>query len=212
LLRNVAAGFGIEVAPEGPARDVDPWSMSISRLAFALDRFRLASRSGPVGEQDDEIDGELLTSLSAAYEEQLREQGAVDYPAMLKLPLQLFRMEPRTLRLMQDAYRFVTADEFQDTTRTQFKLLEQIVDHHRNLAVVGDPKQCFPPGTAVQTPNGSVPIESIQDGDIVLAATGSGATGTTLAQSTIRREFDGELVQITLKSGVVLRLTPDHMC
>jgi superfamily I DNA/RNA helicase len=50
-------------------------------------------------------------------------------------------MEPRALRLMQDAYRFVTADEFQDTTRTQFKLLEQIVHHHRNLAVVGDPKQ-----------------------------------------------------------------------
>ena len=143
LLRNVAAGFGMEVAPEGPAREVDPWSMSISRLAFALDRFRLASRSGPVDEQDDEIDGELLTSLSAAYEEQLRGQGAVDYPAMLKLPLQLFEMEPRALRLMQDAYRFVTADEFQDTTRTQFKLLEQIVDHHRNLAVVGDPKQAI---------------------------------------------------------------------
>src|SRR5579859_241892 len=30
LLRHVAAGFGIQVAPEGPGRDVDPWSMSIS--------------------------------------------------------------------------------------------------------------------------------------------------------------------------------------
>jgi DNA helicase-2/ATP-dependent DNA helicase PcrA len=42
---------------------------------------------------------------------------------------------------MQDAYRFVMADEFQDTSRTQFELLAQIVHHHRNLAVVGDPKQ-----------------------------------------------------------------------
>jgi DNA helicase-2/ATP-dependent DNA helicase PcrA len=60
---------------------------------------------------------------------------------MLTLPLRLFQNEPRALRLMQDAYRFVMADEFQDTSRAQFKLLERIVHQHHNLAVVGDPKQ-----------------------------------------------------------------------
>ena len=60
---------------------------------------------------------------------------------MLTLPLHLFQIEPRALALMQAAYRFVMADEFQDTSLTQFKLLDQIVQVHRNLAVVGDPNQ-----------------------------------------------------------------------
>jgi DNA helicase II / ATP-dependent DNA helicase PcrA len=142
LLRQAATGLGLEIAPETPARDANPWAVSIARLASSLDRFRLASASGGVGFlQEEDIDEELLAPLSAAYEELLQHHGAVDYPAMLTLPLQLFQVEPRALRLMQDAYRFVMADEFQDTTRAQFKLLEHIVDRHRNLAVVGDPKQ-----------------------------------------------------------------------
>jgi ATP-dependent exoDNAse (exonuclease V) beta subunit len=32
-------------------------------------------------------------------------------------------------------------DEFQDTTRPQFGLLQHMVERHRNLAVVGDPCQ-----------------------------------------------------------------------
>jgi superfamily I DNA/RNA helicase len=36
---------------------------------------------------------------------------------MLTLPLHLFESEPGALRVVQDAYRFVMADEFQDTVR-----------------------------------------------------------------------------------------------
>jgi DNA helicase-2/ATP-dependent DNA helicase PcrA len=116
--------------------------MSIAKLASSLDRFRVTAASGGMRiHQDDGIDDELLAHLTAAYEELLQQNAAVDYPAMLTLPLRLFQIEPRALRLMQDAYRFVMADEFQDTSRAQFKLLEHIVHQHRNLAVVGDPKQ-----------------------------------------------------------------------
>ena len=142
LLRQAAKGMGLEVATGGSTGDVDPWAMSIARLASSLDRYRLSASSGLIAShRDEEIDDELLAPLASAYDELLQDHGAVDYPAMLTLPLQLFEIEPRALRLMQDAYRFVMADEFQDTSRTQFKLLEHIVAHHRNLAVVGDPKQ-----------------------------------------------------------------------
>jgi DNA helicase-2/ATP-dependent DNA helicase PcrA len=144
LLRQAAADFGIEIAPGMSVGDVDPWSVSITKLALALDRFRLASPTDASAWQYDQVvDTELLASLSAAYEDLLQCRGAVDYPAMLTLPLRLFRVETRALRLMQDAYRFVMADEFQDTSPIQFRLLEQIVQHDRNLAVVGDPKQAI---------------------------------------------------------------------
>src|SRR6266542_3307623 len=89
-----------------------------------------------------------IASVATA-ERQVRQQprrahvqrGAVDFPSMLTLPLHLFESEPGALRVVQDAYRFVMADEFQDTSDREFELLRQVVAHHHNLAVVGDPRQ-----------------------------------------------------------------------
>jgi DNA helicase-2/ATP-dependent DNA helicase PcrA len=145
VLREIATQFGLAVAPDSAVRNPDPWAVSLSKLMYALDRFRLGvadeHANSPVSV---DLDDELLLSMTSAYEALLRRRGAVDYPFMLKLPLSLFEAEPRALRFVQDAYRFVMADEFQDTCPTQFKLLRDIVDHHHNLAVVGDPAQaCF---------------------------------------------------------------------
>jgi DNA helicase-2/ATP-dependent DNA helicase PcrA len=142
LVREAATDFGLEIAPDNRGRDSDPWAISLARLGHAVDQYRLGSNN-PASNVDgwDDIDEELLRPLTAAYEALLQRRCAVDYPAMLTLPLRLFASEPRALRLMQDAYRCAVADEFQDTTRPQFRLLQQVVERHRNLAVVGDPMQ-----------------------------------------------------------------------
>jgi DNA helicase-2/ATP-dependent DNA helicase PcrA len=144
LLREVASDFGLEVATDARGRNSDPWALSLSKLTFAVDRFRLGrSARGPTSDDHDEFDEELLRPLSAAYETLLLQRGAVDYPSMLTLPSRLFEDEPRALRMVQDAYRFVMADEFQDTSDMQFNLLRRVVERHRNLAVMGDPKQAI---------------------------------------------------------------------
>src|SRR5205809_5047800 len=43
LLRESAAEFGLEIAVDGRRSEVDPWAMSLSRLGFALERYRLGS-------------------------------------------------------------------------------------------------------------------------------------------------------------------------
>jgi DNA helicase II / ATP-dependent DNA helicase PcrA len=83
----------------------------------------------------------LVRELASVYENLLRGQAAVDYPAMLLLPLQLVEAEPRALSALQDAYRQVLVDEVQDTCALQYALLQQLVSRHRNLALVGDPLQ-----------------------------------------------------------------------
>jgi len=142
LLREVASVLGLEVAPEARGREIDPWALSLSKLTLALDRFRLGwNDRGRSSEEHDDIDEELLRQLTKAYEAQLQQRGVVDFPSMLTLPLHLFESEPGALRVVQDAYRFVMADEFQDTSDTEFRLLRQVVERHQNLAVVGDPNQ-----------------------------------------------------------------------
>jgi DNA helicase-2/ATP-dependent DNA helicase PcrA len=144
LLREAATGLGIEVAPERREREPDPWALPLAKLAFALDRYRLgwSPRAGSSWDQE-ELDEDLLRHLRQAYEGLLHERGAVDYPSMLALPLRAFETEPRALSFVQDAYRFVMVDEFQDTCDSQFHLLRQIVERHRNLSVVGDPRQAI---------------------------------------------------------------------
>ena len=144
LLREAATGLGIEVAPERREREPDPWALPLAKLAFALDRYRLgwSPRAGSSWDQE-ELDEDLLRHLRQAYEGLLHERGAVDYPSMLALPLPAFETEPRALSFVQDAYRFVMVDEFQDTCDSQFHLLRQIVERHRNLSVVGDPRQAI---------------------------------------------------------------------
>ncbi len=142
VLREAAAGLGLELAPEPGARDADPWAAPLASLAVAVERFRLAGGETTVSRHDpDGVDEELVRPLSAAYDVLLRQRGAIDYASMLTMPLHLFGIQPRALRVIQDTYRFVLADEFQDTCATQFRLLRQIVERHHNLAVVGDPRQ-----------------------------------------------------------------------
>src|SRR5205814_1882833 len=74
------------------------------------------------------------------YEELLRQRSAIDYAAMLGLPLRLFGERPVALRLYQDAYRHVLVDEFQDVCGTQYELLRRVAERHRNLVAVGDPR------------------------------------------------------------------------
>ena len=60
---------------------------------------------------------------------------------MLALPLRLFAARPEALRVLQDSYRHVLCDEFQDVCAAQYRLLRLLAERHRNLVAVGDPRQ-----------------------------------------------------------------------
>src|SRR5262249_27720217 len=82
-----------------------------------------------------------IANLAGAYEGLLRRRSAVDYTAMLVLPLRLFQGRPAALRLYQDAYRHVLCDEGQDICASQYRLLRLLAERHQNLVIVGDPCQ-----------------------------------------------------------------------
>lgn len=67
--------------------------------------------------------------------------GVVDFEGLLQKPLELFHQHPETLSEMQDHFRYIMVDEFQDTNDVQMQLVDQLAKAHRNLAVVGDDDQ-----------------------------------------------------------------------
>jgi DNA helicase-2/ATP-dependent DNA helicase PcrA len=148
IIRQWSEELGLGVTPpivysEADAREVlrtaareagyDLERQSLAELARRLERHRLARSASR--------DVEPLAALAEAYESLLRRRQAVDYPAMLALPLQLFATHPRTLRLLQSTYRAILCDEAQDVCASQYELLRQLAARERNLVLVGDPRQ-----------------------------------------------------------------------
>ena len=76
-----------------------------------------------------------------AYQEALKRQDAMDFDDLLVLPVRLFETNPELLRRYQRLFSFILVDEYQDTNRAQFRLLELLAADHGNLMVVGDDDQ-----------------------------------------------------------------------
>jgi len=67
--------------------------------------------------------------------------GVVDFESLLLKPIELFRDHPEILNKVQSQFKYLMVDEFQDTNLVQMKLIEKLVQSHRNLCVVGDDDQ-----------------------------------------------------------------------
>lgn len=75
------------------------------------------------------------------YQKSLKSQNTMDFDDLLVNPVELFSLQSDVLDLYRDRFAFMLVDEYQDTNRAQFRLLEQLASRHRNLMVVGDDDQ-----------------------------------------------------------------------
>lgn len=75
------------------------------------------------------------------YQAALRRANAMDFGDLLLEAVQLLKHHPEAHEAFARRFRYVMVDEFQDTNRVQYELLQTLVSSHRNLAVVGDDDQ-----------------------------------------------------------------------
>ncbi|HEY5298782.1 MAG TPA: UvrD-helicase domain-containing protein [Verrucomicrobiae bacterium] len=89
----------------------------------------------------DESVRALAQHIRSRYESALRACNAVDFDDLILLTLKLFSEHPDVLEICRAKYRFVMADEYQDTNASQFQLIHALTEKHRNFCVVGDDDQ-----------------------------------------------------------------------
>jgi len=75
------------------------------------------------------------------YTRKLKENNALDFDDLLIKPLELFVESPQLLEQLQDYFRYILIDEYQDTNRAQYLVAKQLASKHRNIFVVGDDAQ-----------------------------------------------------------------------
>jgi DNA helicase-2/ATP-dependent DNA helicase PcrA len=85
--------------------------------------------------------GEQLAKIYEKYVQGLKDNGALDFDDLLLKAVELLDKAAHVREKYANKFRFVMVDEYQDTNRPQYHLIQRLSERYRNLAVVGDPDQ-----------------------------------------------------------------------
>jgi DNA helicase-2/ATP-dependent DNA helicase PcrA len=72
------------------------------------------------------------------YVRRMAEASAMDFDDLLVRTVNLFELFADTREKYRRIFRWVLVDEYQDTNRAQYRMLQLIAEEHRNLTCVGD--------------------------------------------------------------------------
>lgn len=83
----------------------------------------------------------VVARVYPAYQQWLLRSNSVDFDDLLLHAANLLADNPELCRKLDDRYRYVLVDEYQDTNRAQYQVVAALSQVHRNLCVTGDPDQ-----------------------------------------------------------------------
>ena len=114
----------------------------VSPEQYAAFAAKLQAEAGDDPEKRDRAEAEVEKARAyARYESLLFRSGRVDFGSQIRLALRLLRERAHVRREVQDRWRWILVDEFQDTNHVQFELVRLLAGERRNLTVVGDDDQ-----------------------------------------------------------------------
>ena len=80
-------------------------------------------------------------TLYTMYLKALKDANALDFDDLLLKTVELFEQSEKVRDRYSEKFQYVMVDEYQDTNRPQYLLVQRLASRHRNLCVVGDPDQ-----------------------------------------------------------------------
>ncbi len=85
--------------------------------------------------------GKVVENAYPAYQEALRKANAVDFDDLLFHIATLLKNNPEIRARLDDRFRYVLVDEYQDTNLVQYAIARALSIDYPNLAATGDPDQ-----------------------------------------------------------------------
>jgi DNA helicase-2/ATP-dependent DNA helicase PcrA len=131
MVASVAIGLGIDPKQSPAAGFVSRISAAKSEL---VDPAAYAARAKTPLEK-------LTAKVYAEYEKRLVLANAMDFDDLLVHAVRIFEKSPEALERWRDRFTHILVDEYQDTNRPQYVLVNMLAATHRNLMVVGDDDQ-----------------------------------------------------------------------
>jgi DNA helicase-2/ATP-dependent DNA helicase PcrA len=114
------------------------------QLAAELEAERAPFGSDTLGEREETVAREReIARAYKASEELLREKKRSSFGSLITGAVELLERDTALRATLQNRYRYILVDEFQDTNIAQLRLLELLVNESKNIFAVGDNDQAI---------------------------------------------------------------------
>ncbi len=110
----------------------------LSRISRAKNRMEGVESFSPSSWNPREAQ---IGKLYTLYVDALKEANALDFDDLLLRTVELFEKSESARERYSEKFQFLMVDEYQDTNRPQYLLVQRLAAKRRNLCVVGDPDQ-----------------------------------------------------------------------
>lgn len=82
-----------------------------------------------------------VADVYEGYEKRLRKNQSLDFDDLIMTTITLFERVPEVLEYYQNKFQYIHVDEYQDTNKSQYLLVQLLAKKFRNICVVGDSDQ-----------------------------------------------------------------------
>ncbi|MFM7558391.1 MAG: ATP-dependent helicase, partial [Alphaproteobacteria bacterium] len=113
LIKQILSDFNIDTKQFLPKN----YLSKISRLKDA----------GKFNVNFEDVNLPKLKEVFEIYQSSLKKMNYADFGDLILLNLELFKNSPETLQYYQNQFRYILVDEYQDTNRTQYDLIQLLV-------------------------------------------------------------------------------------
>jgi DNA helicase-2/ATP-dependent DNA helicase PcrA len=120
-----------------PTQQFNPVAIR-SRMSMAKNQYLSPRRCAELAR---DLFDEKAALVYAEYQKTLERNNAMDFDDLLVKPIELFEKKKAVLEKYQDRFKFILVDEFQDTNRAQYRVVQLLGSKYRNISVVGDDAQ-----------------------------------------------------------------------
>nr|WP_109019898.1 UvrD-helicase domain-containing protein [Leptospira kobayashii] len=124
-------------------RDLDTKEFKPSHLSNAFSHAKDAFLTAEEYSRKNQDDGyaRTISDVFLEYEKEKLKRNAVDFGDLILLTVILFRDYPMVLERYQNYWQYIMVDEYQDTNKIQYHLVQLLASKTKNLCVVGDDDQ-----------------------------------------------------------------------
>jgi DNA helicase-2/ATP-dependent DNA helicase PcrA len=119
---------------------LDPKRYPIPALSNSISQAKNELRT-PANYPNRSYHDEIVRRVYESYQEVLRRSGGLDFDDLIMKLVELFQTDEEAVEKWRDRFRHVLVDEYQDTNRAQYVLVNLLAEEHRNVVVVGDDDQ-----------------------------------------------------------------------
>lgn len=131
LMRAILRNLGLDEKTLQPRALLSAISAAKNKSQTPLDWQRAAR----------DANGQRRAKIFEDYQDRLQQANALDFDDLLLESVRLLTHDRALRQRLSERYRFLMIDEYQDTNRTQYELMQLLASNHDNVAVVGDEDQ-----------------------------------------------------------------------